>query len=165
LQLQSQPGQGTRVELLLPPGQASVAPVHPAPSLLDVTDPGVHVGNLLVLVIDDEPDIRDAMQSLLEQLGCVAVCTDSQAGALALVRAGFRPAVILADHRLREGDGLSALAALRAELGEVATLVVTGDTAPQTLANVLASGHRVLHKPVDGATLARALREVTATGQ
>ena len=165
LQLHSQPGQGTRVELLLPAGQSAAAvPAHAAPSLLDVTDPGVRGGDLHVLVIDDEPDIREAMQSLLEQLGCVAVCAEDQASALAVVRAGFRPAVILADHRLRQGDGLSALAALRAELGEVATLVVTGDTAPHTLASVLASGHRVLHKPVDGATLARALREVTATG-
>ena len=37
---------------------------------------------------------------------------------------------------------------------------MTGDTAPQTLALLLASGHRVLHKPVDGATLEQALREV-----
>ncbi len=164
LQLHSQLGQGTRVELLLPPGHPAASPAHEAPALLDVTDPGVRVGGLPVLVIDDEPDIREAMQSLLEQMGCVAVCAENQAEALTLVRAGFRPAVILADHRLREGDGLSALAALRAELGQVATLVVTGDTAPHTLASILASGHRVLHKPVDGATLARALREVTATG-
>jgi len=165
LQLHSAPGEGTRIDLLLPsapastalPQDAAAAPVPAAALPLPA--------NLPVLVIDDEADIREAMQSLLEQLGCVAETAEDQASALSRVRAGFRPAVILSDHRLREGDGLGALTALRAELGEVATLVVTGDTAPDTLAHLLASGHRVLHKPVDGATLARALGEAMAPGR
>lgn len=155
LQLHSQPGQGTRIELRLPLGRAdaavSAAPT-PAPAM-----PAAPLG-LQVLVIDDEPAIRESMQSLLEALGCVAQCAEDQHGALALVQAGWRPGVILTDHRLRHGDGLAALAALHAALGPVPAIVVTGDTAPQTLALLLASGHRVLHKPVDGATLEGALR-------
>ena len=159
LQLHSQPGEGTRIELRLPlsgadaaiSDRAATAPNPPAtPSPL----------GLQVLVIDDEPDIRESMQSLLEALGCVAQCAEDQHSALALVQAGWRPGVILTDHRLRHGDGLAALAALHAALGPVPAIVVTGDTAPQTLALLLASGHRVLHKPVDGATLEQALREV-----
>jgi CheY-like chemotaxis protein len=68
--------------------------------------------------------------------------------------------MILADHRLREGDGLTALHALLAELGPVPAMLVTGDTAPETLAQLAASGHRVLHKPVDGALLAQALHDL-----
>lgn len=159
LQLHSQPGRGTRIELRLPlglAGAARAASITRAPPAADALQP---LG-LQVLVIDDEPDIRASMSSLLDVLGCTVQCTEDQDGALALVRSGFRPGVILADHRLRHGDGLTALAALHAELGPVSSIMVTGDTAPQTLAQLQASGHRVLHKPVDGATLAQALREL-----
>ena len=158
LSLDSAPGRGTRITLRLPPGDATgMEPV--APDTASTDDAAAPLG-LRVLVIDDEADIRDSMQALLEQLGCEAVCVEDLAAAQATVRGGFHPQVLLADHRLRQGDGLTALAALHAELGPLPAMLVTGDTAPATLAQLAASGHRVLHKPVDGATLAQALREV-----
>jgi signal transduction histidine kinase len=165
LQLQSQTGEGTRFELRLPLGQPQQAMpvVAPAPATAPVAAPNIPL-NLRVLVIDDEPDIRESMRSLLQQLGCQAATAEDQASALDMVRGGFEPQAIVADHRLRHGTGLAVLAALQAELGPVPSLVITGDTAPDTLQAVLGSGFRVLHKPVDGATLAAALHEV-AGGQ
>jgi len=162
LRLDSAPGRGTRIDLRLPLGEpAALADAAPA---LAPAEPGAPLG-LRVLVIDDEPDIRESMRSLLEQLGCEVATAEGQGDALAQVQAGLRPQAILTDHRLRDGNGLAALAALRAVLGDVPALVITGDTAPDTLAQIQASGHRALHKPVDGATLAQALRAVTnATG-
>ena len=159
LQLHSGPGQGTRVELRLPRSQdLAMAPATPAAETTPVAAwPPLA---LRVLVIDDEPDIRDSMHSLLEQLGCEARCAEDLQHALAQVQGGFRPEVLLIHHRLREGDGLSAIETLRQVLGPVHALLVTGDTAPQTLSLLLASGHRVLHKPVAGAVLADALREL-----
>ena len=161
LALDSAPGRGTRVELRLPLGEAAEL-VRAAGQVPATTTAGDALAPLAlrVLVIDDEPDIRDSMHSLLEQLGCMPVCVDDLLAAQAAVRGGFAPQVIVADHRLRTGDGLAALAALHAELGPVPAMLVTGDTAPATLALLQASGHRVLHKPVEGATLAQALREV-----
>ncbi|MBC7728024.1 MAG: response regulator, partial [Microbacteriaceae bacterium] len=164
--LDSAAGRGTRITLRLPAGDAggmaqnvtpgaNPAAAEPAPALAPL--------GLQVLVIDDEPDIRESMHALLEQLGCEARCVDDLAGALAQVRSGWRPQVMLADQRLRQGTGLAALAALRTELGPVPAMLITGDTAPDTLAQLAASGHRVLHKPVDGTLLAQALREVAAS--
>ncbi len=162
LQLHSQPGQGTSITLRLPAGQPLARPAL-APDPAAPADAWAPLA-LQVLVIDDEPEIRDSMQVLLEQLGCGCRCAEDQDGALALVREGFRPDVLLCDHRLRRGDGLSAVAALQAELGPVPALLLTGDTAPQTLALLAASGHRVLHKPVDGAALAQVLRTLAQGG-
>jgi len=161
LALDSAAGRGTRISLRLPAGDAAgmVQNFAAGPAAEADADDRLAPLGLQVLVIDDEPAIRESMQALLEQLGCDARCVDGQAAALALVRSGWRPQLILADHRLRQGDGLSALAALHAELGPVPAMLVTGDTAPDTLAQLAASGHRVLHKPVDGALLAQALRE------
>ena len=164
LQLHSRPGQGTRVELRLPRGQVADLGVPrpiPEPELAVEDWPAL---GLRVLVIDDEPEVRESMQGLLEQLGCQAACAEDQASALALLRDGWRPDVLLVDHRLRVGDGLSAVQALREQLGPVACLLITGDTAPQQLVRLAASGLHVLHKPVDGAGLARALRGLAALG-
>ena len=164
--LDSAAGRGTRITLRLPLGDAagmalSFADARPAAAGDDnEADDLLAPLGLQVLVIDDEPDIRESMQVLLEQLGCEARCVDDLAAAQALVLGGWRPQLILADFRLRQGDGLAALAALHAELGPVPAMLVTGDTAPDTLAQLAASGHRVLHKPVDGALLAQALREM-----
>ena len=159
--LDSAAGRGTRITLRLPAGDAAGMAQNFAagPAAAEDDDVLAPLG-LQVLVIDDEPDICESMQALLEQLGCEARCVDDLAAALALVRGGWRPQLILADHRLRQGDGLAALAALHAELGPVPAMLVTGDTAPHSLAQLAASGHRVLHKPVNGALLAQALREV-----
>ncbi|MBL8352178.1 MAG: hybrid sensor histidine kinase/response regulator [Burkholderiaceae bacterium] len=159
LQLDSESCRGTRITLRLPPG-AAIGVAQPFAAEAGVIDAAGLPTGLRVLVIDDEADIRDSMQALLEQLGCEPVCVEDLAAAQARVRGGFAPQLLLADHRLRQGDGLAALAALRAELGPLPAMLVTGDTAPATLAALAASGHRVLHKPLDGATLAQALREL-----
>ena len=170
LQLHSRPGQGTRIELRLPCGDLASADA-PQPGAEPEVAVAVAVAvadwpalGLRVLVIDDEPEIRKSMQGLLEQLGCEAACAEDQASALALLKDGWRPDVLLVDHRLRVGDGLSAVRALREQLGPLACLLITGDTAPQQLARLAGSGLRVLHKPVDGASLARALRELAQSG-
>lgn len=157
--LHSQPGHGTRVELVVPRGDrpesiGDSAAAEPSPSA------GLAPG-LRVLAIDDEGDIRASMRDLLTELGCQVRCTDGRDDALAAVRAGFDPQVIVADHRLREHTGLEVIAAVCALVGPRPAVVVTGDTAPHTLQQVLAGGHRVLHKPVDGAKLVQLLRELT----
>ena len=159
--LDSAAGRGTRITLRLPAGDAAGMAQNFTAGPAAAADALAPLG-LQVLVIDDEPDIRESMQALLEQLGCEARCVDDLAGALALLRGGWRPQVMLVDQRLRQGTGQAALAALHAELGPVPAMLVTGDTAPDTLAQLAASGHRVLHKPVDGALLAQALREAAA---
>ncbi len=155
LQLDSVPGQGTEVRLTL---QARAAPV-PAPVV-----PAEPVAALqqTVLVIDDEADIREAMVALIETLGGSAQAAASGDDALRLLDAGFAPDLLIADHRLREHDGLHAVAQVLARTGPRPVVLVTGDTAPQTLQRLRDSGWPVVHKPVDGASLARAIRQAAS---
>jgi len=156
VRLDSSPGRGTRVELRVP---ASAALPAPAAAGGDVTQPPL---GLKVLVIDDEAEVRESMLALVAALRGEGRAAEGRDDAVALVRAGFMPDVIVADHRLRDHSGLEAVAAVAAVIGPRPVVVVTGDTAPQTLAQVQASGWRVVHKPVDGATLAQALRDAAA---
>jgi two-component system, sensor histidine kinase len=80
-------------------------------------------------------------------------------------RTGSRPDVILADYRLAGGQtGLQAIAAAREIAGAVPAVIVTGDTAPQRIAEANAAGFPVLHKPLDGSALLDALCEAADGG-
>ena len=157
LQLDSVPGQGTSISLTVPALAAPSVNREPMPRAEDA--PAL---TQAVLVIDDEADIREAMVTLIETLGGSARAAADGSEALALLNDGFAPDLIVADHRLREHDGLHAVAQVTARIGPRPVVLVTGDTAPQTLQRLRDSGWPVVHKPVDGASLALAIRQATA---
>jgi signal transduction histidine kinase/AmiR/NasT family two-component response regulator len=101
-----------------------------------------------VLLLDDEAAPRDALRAYLESLGCrVSVAgTMAEAAALAMLE---EPDIVLADFRLRRGEtGLEVIRRLRESRPGLPAIIVTGDTAPERLAQFEGTGIEVLHKPV-----------------
>ena len=158
LRLNSRPGQGTLVELDLPADTVS------PPTADDIVMPlAVEAGmlqGLKVMLVDDEVEIRRSLQGLLLQLGCELRCAAGQAQAVAHLDEGFVPQVLLVDHRLRGERGTEVIASLRARLGPVAAVLVTGDTEPALIQAARAAGHQVVHKPVQGPVLAGLLLDL-----
>jgi two-component system, sensor histidine kinase len=76
-----------------------------------------------------------------------------------------KPALILCDYRLREGEsGLVVIERIRAEYNEtIPAILITGDTAPDRLAEAKASGLLLMHKPVSNGKLRAAIVNLTAT--
>ena len=164
IQLHSAIGQGCRFVLELPASQAAAAQPALAPALRTGHRPGAHNGRApVILALDDEPELLADLRTLLGARGWQVLTAADPAQACAAA-AQCRPDVVLADLRLRDGhSGLDAVRALRRALGdELPALIVTGDTAPQRIAEATASGLRVLHKPLDGQVLAQALDEALA---
>ncbi len=62
-------------------------------------------GKKLVLVIDDDPAMRDALCDALLDEGHRVVVTNDGAEALMTLRAGMRPDLILLDHMMPNMDG------------------------------------------------------------
>lgn len=89
----------------------------------------------------------------------LAACIDE-----ALVAASrARPDLVICDHRLADGEnGIEAVARLRAAIGEVPALLITGETAPDRLAEARASGLVLLHKPIAGGRLRAAVTRLLA---
>jgi two-component system, sensor histidine kinase len=108
-----------------------------------------------VLVIDDEADAREAVEVLLKQWGCLVLTAESAQQARELLRQqDASPDVLLSDYRLREGStGIDAIRAIRTEFGAVPAALITGDTAPDRLKEAAASGHELLHKPLNALRL------------
>lgn len=108
-----------------------------------------------ILIVDDDPLVRNALCLMIEAFGHDAVGAASTEEALGRIGDGFRPDLVLADYRLRTHDtGVKAVQAVRQMLGKaVPAIILTGDTSPERLAEVLRSGLHVLHKPVSGRDL------------
>lgn len=107
------------------------------------------LGTGLVLVIDDEASVQQAMRASLEGWGYEVVTAESAAEALE--RLGVRlPSLIFCDWRLRGHDtGARAVETVRAAFdADIPAALITGDTTPALLAQISGTGLTLLHKPV-----------------
>ena len=75
----------------------------------------------------------------------------------------IRPDLIICDYRLRGGEnGIAVIRQLLSEYNEdIPSILLTGDTAPDRLAEATASGLTLLHKPVTNARLRAAIGNLT----
>ncbi|MDD2662029.1 MAG: response regulator, partial [Methylococcales bacterium] len=102
------------------------------------------------LIIDDEPQVRDAWQALLSSWDVEVACAASANEALALLDAGFMPHAIFCDQRLRSGEsGFELLQALLECCPEAAGAMISGEFDSPALAQAEQEGYLVLHKPLD----------------
>jgi signal transduction histidine kinase/CheY-like chemotaxis protein len=119
----------------------------------------------LILVIDDEAAIRDAMHSLLTSWGYAVITAGSAAEMLAsLAQCPKRPDMIICDYRLRgEENGIDVVRQLQSECNEaIPAMLITGDTAADRLLEAQASGLLLLHKPVPNGKLRAAIVNLMA---
>ena len=161
---------GHRIDVVSVPGRGSVFALTvprgtPASPGRETSTPAAsgRLRRALVVVIDDELAIREAMRTLLSGWGCDTVLADSGDAALAtLARADRPPEVIIADHRLRDGEtGVEAIERLKAGHGrDIPAIIITGDTAPDRLREAQASGYSLLHKPIAPARLRALLSRI-----
>ena len=157
--LDSELGQGSCFAIVLPAGDATaLVESAAAPAYLGQRD----VNGMRVMVIDDEAAVRAGMLAVLEAWGCETVLAGSEDEALGNLRGHAPPHVIVADYRLRDGKtGAQAIERLRREFGgNIPALIITGDTDPARLREAQASGHALMHKPVQPGKLRAYLRSV-----
>jgi len=121
------------------------------------------------LVIDDEPQVRNAWQALLNSWGVETACAASANDALALLDAGFEPQAIFCDQRLRAGEsGFELFQALLERCPDAAGAMISGEFDSPALAQAEQEGYLILHKPLDPealyAVLSRLLPSNPLTG-
>jgi CheY-like chemotaxis protein len=106
-----------------------------------------------VLVVDDDPDVLDALREILVSLGYEFSAAASGEQAIAAM-ATFRPHVMLLDLLMPGISGLEALTYFRQHHRTVPVIVITGDPGGVSAQKARAAGSfDVLAKPFDLATL------------
>jgi two-component system, sensor histidine kinase len=155
LVLHSTPGKGSVFKLQLALSEG--APL-PAPPGAEAPPPAQRGG--LILVVDDEAAIQEAMRSLLGGWGHQVIVAGSCEQMLQRVATcDSRPDLIICDYRLRgEESGIAVIQRLQQEFNhDIPAMLVTGDTAPDRLQEAQASGLLLLHKPVSRGKLRAAI--------
>jgi len=134
----------------LPAGENTVAPARYAPLR----------GSCLV--VDDDPLVTSAWESLMSTWGITVRCAASAGEAFAIIDEGFRPFAVLCDQRLRSGEsGFDVLKALFERLPEVSGAMVSGEFNSPTLQEAEEEGYLVLRKPLEPAKLYALLTQWT----
>jgi CheY-like chemotaxis protein len=133
------------------------------PRLLGLVDQVV--GQPLVLVVDDDPDLCANLQDLLRERGYrVAVANDERAAGERLRDQSFK--VVLIDMKLPQGDGGSVFRLVRAANPEARTVMITGFRAEMdpVVRQVVAEGaDAVCYKPFDVPGLLATLERLAGT--
>jgi CheY-like chemotaxis protein len=139
-----------------------VAATTAAPAAPAATEGAAPLAGALVLVIDDDAEVRAATRALLEAAGLWVMAAPGGAAARATIESAARyPDAIVCDYRLAGAeDGIALARALRQAIPQpVGIAIVTGDAAPPAPPDM-----QVLAKPVAPevllAALARAVNPV-----
>lgn len=163
LDLRSAPGKGSCFSLVVPAGKVEELDSREEES----REPG-YLGGLCVAIVDDDPLVLSAMESLLASWGCDVVAAPDLRFALARFEALDKaPQAIISDHRLARGaTGVSVIRGLRQRFGlELPAALITGDTGADALGMAEREGFPVLHKPVRPARLRALLNRFAASYQ
>ena len=107
---------------------------------------------ITVLVVDDNPAVRDAIVEILAQAGAAVLAEESADGALATLMRE-RPDVLLSDIAMPGHDGLWLIRQVRGlpadRGGETPAIAVTGHVLGEDRGAILSAGFQCyLHKPV-----------------
>jgi CheY-like chemotaxis protein len=154
IELRSAPGKGSAFLV-----KAPIAAFDAGAEVAGEPNTALGVGAGLVLVVDDEVSVREAMRASLEGWGYQVVTAETAAEALE--RLGHRrPNLMVCDWRLRGHEtGAGVVDAIRDAFGAaIPAVLITGDTTPALLQQISGTGLTLLHKPV----VAGKLRATTA---
>ena len=150
LRLRSETGRGSVFTLELPVGKAPRIAQRAVPGKgpIDIT-----LDRRVIVVVEDEPAVREGLEVLLKGWGASIVALESAAAARAWVASAdvqAPPALIIADYRLENGaTGVAAIGAIRARFGAaVPAIVVTGSSMTGHDKEALEHDFHLLIKPV-----------------
>jgi signal transduction histidine kinase/CheY-like chemotaxis protein len=179
VEIGSEVGRGTVVNVYLPRAEAEIAAdrepgnAAPAPGNALSDAPRDVPSGARVLLVDDDPDVRDIVTAQLRELGCAVVPVTNGHAALDLLDrdnvAGFD--LLISDYAMPGFSGAELAAAVRERWPKLPVLLITGynDIAPGDIAaGDIAAGARPgqgwdwLQKPFRQAELAGHVRRLVA---
>ena len=152
------PGKGTTISILLPASSISTPEVTGATVAAVTSD--VRLDDIHVLVVDDQPDSREMLASLLEERGAKVAQSESAESALKFLTTGSVH-LLIADIAMPRVDGYELMRRLRAEGNLTPAIAVTAFARPDDRRHALECGYSMyLAKPVDAIGLASTVRDL-----
>jgi PAS domain S-box-containing protein len=155
----SEVGQGTVFKVYLPKDTEPAGAA--AESGAVVTYP---TGTEHVLVVEDDPGVRDIITQVLSSRGYVVTATDSGAAALAQIDAGLRVDLVVSDVMMPGMSGPTMVEAMSRQREGLRVLFLSGYTEEATAVTGLRPAHvAFLQKPFSFSALLTKVREALTT--
>lgn len=145
VEVESEPGRGSTFSFSLHKGDASVLA---RPYV--ITQSRQDISGKVIALVEDDTDIREFTAEIMQDWGCRVYAGESGASVLRqLDIAAVAPDLLVCDFRLPDKQtALDVMREMREFWGELPVLIVTGDTASETLQAIQKSGASLLHKPI-----------------
>ena len=156
LDIQSQPGRGTRVRIELPCEHGIAAPDNKQPDIFQGTDPTSDVvAKPRILYIDDDEMVRNSTAALLQSLDfSVELASERNEGLRKLEQANFQ--LVFCDHGLPGMNGSDVLKEIRSRWPSLPVVIVSGWSRPIDPDHLQPDAY--LEKPVMYEDLAKVLK-------
>ncbi len=154
----SAPGKGSAFAIELPPARHGTARLSAAAR--QPPEPASEAAGHRVLLVEDEPAVRNAMRMLLRMEGYRVIAAATAAEALVELEDDPQFDLIVSDYHLEAGrTGTEVISAARARLGRTLNAVlVTGDTSA-AIRELPEDEHlRIISKPINSENLLRLVR-------
>lgn len=141
----------------------------PAISFNNVPDSLIDLNNLKIVVVDDEPDARELLSSLLKAHGAEVTQCNSAAAALEAIRK-VRPQILVSDIGMPQMDGYALIKKVREltseEGGLVPAIALTAYTRVEDRVRALSQGFQMfVPKPVEPSELIAAIKSLSGLNE
>lgn len=160
LEIRSQIGQGTSVTMLLPiTPRTAVAPTPPMPS-----QPSDSCGSGMILVIDDDQNVREFTRRVLERQGYSVLTAGGGEEGVEIYRAHLQTiAVVLLDLTMPAMDGVQTFEELKRLRGDIPVILASGHSEREATSHFAGLGLTgFLKKPFTISELAATVRSAIA---
>jgi len=162
LEVTSEVGKGSVFSLLLPRGRSQQASARSQAAAAAAARESSVARRPRVLLVEDDPGVRDATRMLLSVEGYRVRAVASREEALHSAREEGAPDLLITDYHLGEGElGTEVIATLREKLrAEVRAVLVTGDTSDVVKHMPHDPRLRIASKPIDAEQLLSVLKDL-----
>ena len=164
--LWSEPGRGSCFMLNVP--MAREAEPHARPTSMASSPLGLTKAGLIVLLVENDPQLRRALSLLVESWGVSVIESDTAENAVQLLEdLEITPDALLLDYQLGEGaTGTALFEMLQASLGRLPCAIISAERSPVLRQETHRLGIDLLLKPLDRGRLVEflqsAARDATA---
>ena len=159
LSLWSAPGRGSCFSFNLPIHAAA----GPSPADVPRAEAAPLPPNLLVLLVENDPQLSQAIELMFEDWDVDAISASSGEEALALLEEiDIVPDALVLDYHLGDGiDGIDLCTAIRTRYGPVPACIISAERSATLRERIVDAGLELIPKPLDRARLRRAIAAAT----